>query len=938
MCRFFGYLLLNILLLGLSPIATVSLFSALGKGPELYVYLHDQRDLRYIFGAVGAVLCLAMYLGDLCLHAPDAPDSHQGILPGLFPSMSAKVLAVCTSVILMLAWIFSIGIFPSAPLLCIQLFLHGMVLFMAASSPSSRGHPSSPSSLIRTVTETLMPTTRSESFNIAQVCALIVHGLWTLFLWLFWVGDSDIGGGPHSWNDATRNFIESQGINQARFGASVRNVQLYLWLAPLISSMGLMTAAVVVMCVGALQRTLRSGGTSTAARLRKKSTSDLGSRNIQNADGPVALTREEESKIGTLVFTIKLLTAALVILCGCLWITASIVGSSLSLASTVQAFTVVFAGFLVVYIYIALSGENRGLLQRGASASPLMRSARGLVESDMAMAILLGMIFIPLPLYLALSVLNQLVRRCRGTAVPSLAKVQPSDLKPKSQEEEAGTVTPAATRQPGWLTIRVEHQMRQLMRWNWTMVHKNLQLLCMLAVSLQVVGGMVTNIVLAWVNAKLDGAGFTTLSAMFFLVGTGMFMIPIVPGIAVYLFGGILIPAGYVRQQGTPNDYSHDSFWIGFGIACLLNFCLKMVAIILQQKGIGEPMSTNLWVLQTVGANTPQMKAVERILRKPGLNFPKVTILCGGPDWPTSVLTGILRLSLPQMLLGSIPVIFNVVFVCAAGSFRLRESENETWSAMSSVALTVASVWTVMQMALAAYFIQETWEAHHTELSKPRKEHVALDWLDHVAAEQQQYKGTVMRWGALPLVIKACISSASVLMLLSTFYMIMMQSRCWDNFEVTDDIASLGLHFVRSEGWAAIGVFSLSCALHVFVQIYMRCITRRECKAIVEALQPTKSDWVENRNNQCQDDDGQEEEVCFEDISQLRSALQHTTQELRELKLLLEQRGVLDEPPAAGASPGPKVGLQPPKASVQGSPAIQRSHGSDADTSSHDVT
>ena len=36
-------------------------------------------------------------------------------------------------------------------------------------------------------------------------------------------------------------------------------------------------------------------------------------------------------------------------------------------------------------------------------------------------------------------------------------------------------------------------------------------------------------------------------------------------------------------------------------------------------------------------------------------------ILCGGPDWPTSVLTGILNLSVIKMLIGSAPVVIIIV-------------------------------------------------------------------------------------------------------------------------------------------------------------------------------------------------------------------------------------------------------------------------------------
>lgn len=61
------------------------------------------------------------------------------------------------------------------------------------------------------------------------------------------------------------------------------------------------------------------------------------------------------------------------------------------------------------------------------------------------------------------------------------------------------------------------------------------------------------------------------------------------------------------------------------------------------------------------------MRAIEQVLRRPGMSFGKCMILCGGPagclrrllclsaeDWPTSVLAGILRLSLVQCTIGGL--------------------------------------------------------------------------------------------------------------------------------------------------------------------------------------------------------------------------------------------------------------------------------------------
>ena len=47
----------------------------------------------------------------------------------------------------------------------------------------------------------------------------------------------------------------------------------------------------------------------------------------------------------------------------------------------------------------------------------------------------------------------------------------------------------------------------------------------------------------------------------------------------------------------------------------------------------------------------------------------KVAILVGGPDWPTSVTVGILRLPLIPILIGTLPVSLLVVPLSLCGSF-----------------------------------------------------------------------------------------------------------------------------------------------------------------------------------------------------------------------------------------------------------------------------
>ena len=62
---------------------------------------------------------------------------------------------------------------------------------------------------------------------------------------------------------------------------------------------------------------------------------------------------------------------------------------------------------------------------------------------------------------------------------------------------------------------------------------------------------------------------------------------------------------------------------------------------------------SHFWVS---GADSPAWWFQHVHVQSLGMTIPsQVSILCGGPDWPTSVLAGILRLSLVECEIGTLP-------------------------------------------------------------------------------------------------------------------------------------------------------------------------------------------------------------------------------------------------------------------------------------------
>merc|ERR1719387_2476744 len=133
-------------------------------------------------------------------------------------------------------------------------------------------------------------------------------------------------------------------------------------------------------------------------------------------------------------------------------------------------------------------------------------------------------------------------------------------------------------------------------------------------------------------------------------------------------------------------------------------------------------MGKSLAIQRLVGVHLLGIRAVEFILKKPGLRFDKVVILCGGPDWPTSVLTGILRLNVFQMLLGTLPIVVLIAPCVLAGACLLIPE-----LALLSTAIGMLAV--VAQggaMAIAMAFIAAVAADKYDELSAFREEHSAV--------------------------------------------------------------------------------------------------------------------------------------------------------------------------------------------------------------------
>lgn len=67
-----------------------------------------------------------------------------------------------------------------------------------------------------------------------------------------------------------------------------------------------------------------------------------------------------------------------------------------------------------------------------------------------------------------------------------------------------------------------------------------------------------------------------------------------------------------------------------------------------EQEGIGRFGKRYVQVRSLCAVNTHTMRAIKLILQRPGISVAKTAILVGGPDWPTSVISGVMGLNIIQ--------------------------------------------------------------------------------------------------------------------------------------------------------------------------------------------------------------------------------------------------------------------------------------------------
>lgn len=256
---------------------------------------------------------------------------------------------------------------------------------------------------------------------------------------------------------------------------------------------------------------------------------------------------------------------------------------------------------------------------------------------------------------------------------------------------------------------------------------------------------------------------------------------------------------------------------------------LKLFSSAMQQKLIGENLSHFVKIRQFVGINSPLMKAMRLIVGQNGLNTAKVCILIGGPDWPTSVLCGIMRLSVIQIMIGTLPIVILIFPTCLMGALiYLASLDNETgnpeipWA--GTAATICASGTAVVQfgsMIVAAFYLERTLEQCRDEIDAIETDNEVRE-ADERDERLKNCYANVTQWRSISFWTKAILVCAVACITSSCYMVQFFSSSCFVEHELTDsiyenlngNIANLFLPL----GWAAIGLFSASIVLlQVFI-------------------------------------------------------------------------------------------------------------------------
>eukprot|EP00927_Polykrikos_kofoidii_P086380 TRINITY_DN9656_c0_g2_i1.p1 TRINITY_DN9656_c0_g2~~TRINITY_DN9656_c0_g2_i1.p1 ORF type:complete len:991 (+),score=142.38 TRINITY_DN9656_c0_g2_i1:144-3116(+) len=804
----------------------VLMWSSMGVGAEVYDALVGAQVLRYVFAALAAMVLLFLYLIDFFF-----PPHLFGQSFVLFDGDRVVGRAVIIAVILfvLLAALFSIETSPGAPG-TISVMLSPILIFGLRSRiapKSSRLEDDAEGAENRMLRRQMRELQYADAcerdavryFSAAMV-SFVLTGFIAFFTWLVY------------------SFEERPWVV---FGNASTELLYLRWVVPGVVGV----SNLILGCIMGLRNSMAVSHKKFEACSVATGVGDIGIQKIYLAsmaeevgqDGECQVTQQgsmadvdmqghlmamKKMHLESLSNTVKRVGCIFFMMAGIIWLGGSLLASESQLASAALMLVVMF---FAVYVILLMVAFRRLLTSMHATVIqlPLFRLAIRMMDNDWARAALLCGSMPILPGILLLSLVNQFVRKCRHLPTGNEEKTtgsvfdmfkmiaseekelrrtqsngmcgskscdQSIQVKPSAQPVVPGTTEDVLepskdmrSTERRLLTGRIMRCVATVQNWDILTILEKMYLLCLLYV-IYAVTPLALNIFLAWLISIIRHFQFGIICVSVVFVGLFCFLLPPVPGVPVYLFVGLLVASTYTND---PDDMG--AFMTGAMIAVVLGFIMKLLACTLQQKLIGEMLGNSLTVRQQVGVHKEMIRGIEMVLRTPGLSIGKCCILCGGPDWPTSVLAGLLRLPLSQMMIGTLPVVVFVGPCSLTGSLYMKSGDGGLLSRLGSVMLLLTVGVNLLMWVGAAWAIQSTIDANVEAIRMPLEQNIDLDWLDY--RDEQMRKSCVLTWSMVPTAVRVLFVAGVVGSDLACQGLFWVKSRCLGSFSPSEDLSKI---------------------------------------------------------------------------------------------------------------------------------------------------
>lgn len=362
-----------------------------------------------------------------------------------------------------------------------------------------------------------------------------------------------------------------------------------------------------------------------------------------------------------------------------------------------------------------------------------------------------------------------------------------------------------------YFTRRGERVRLGISAWHWGSVLEKTFWWCMGFIAITVFAGQLLVVLLSRLNASLlETQHFKFVAYVFCSAGLVMLLIPLVPGILVYILAGIII----IRRAMQEPDVG---FWQGAGLAIAGSLALKLSAVVILQNVVGRVLGNCFAVRKILGAHRMEMRAIEHILLQRRLPLMKVLILCGCPEWHTSVLSGILRVGIFQTLLGTLPVLALIVPCVLAGAFFLEDK----WSGLSSLMIMFIIISQGCLSISATWSVLWVMQQKGTGLMQWRQEHEKAQKLSRRLQTTDAMYSLCVQWENQNVYMKVFLVSSASLSLFSSYVAFFMSSTFLPEYGIASELHSPHireglqgepLSLLLPEGYFLLVVLSLAMA------------------------------------------------------------------------------------------------------------------------------